>query len=263
VNDRLPASGSSSFVDILQPGEERSLCFTNYQWEFDKSRNETRARVQSEGYIVLPLDNNKVRVVADATNVVKETAESNNDKVVLVGMLWDYDLLRVSNLAIWKNSNGNLPEAGSENNVAGAHLQIANSNMEETPELETIPQQIPQGWMQGTFGYFYSDENFGSPEVAAIQIPAKLHFISKVGLSRFANGSDGVTFRFGLKDLNDTINWISSKNVTTPGKFEDWNIDLTQYEGQKYYFLLRVDAGASPSNDYAIWNQAKLIQISD
>ena len=263
VNELRPAMGSTSFVDVLKPGEERSITFTNYQWQFDKPINDTRARVQSEGYILLPLSNNKVEVVADGDQQCVEMVETNNSKSTLVGIMYDSDLLRVSNLAQWKNSNGVIPEAGTENTPAGAHFQIPNSDMEVTPQLETIPQQIAQGWMQGTFGYFYAIEEYGAPDIAAIQIPAKLHFVARVGLSKNAAGSDGVTFRFGIKDLNDTITWISSKTITTPGVFEDWDINMSQYEGQKYYFLLRVDAGASAAYDYAIWNKARLMQVND
>jgi len=72
-----------------------------------------------------------------------------------------------------------------------------------------------------------------------------------------------VTFKFGLKDLNDTVTWIGSKKATTPGAFEDWDINLSDYEGQKYSIVLRVEAGDSPVNDFAIWNQARLIQVND
>jgi hypothetical protein len=51
--------------------------------------------------------------------------------------------------------------------------------------------------------------------------------------------------------------------MTAPGVFEDWDINLGNYEGQKYYFFLRVDAGASPVNDFAIWKEAKLLQVND
>ncbi|MDD4874736.1 MAG: hypothetical protein PHE15_07205, partial [Dehalococcoidales bacterium] len=118
-------------------------------------------------------------------------------------------------------------------------------------------------WMQGIWGYFYSDEEYHSPRTTAIKIPAKLHFVARVGLSSNAMESDGVTFRFGIKDLNDTVTWIDSKKANTPGAFEDWDINLSKYEGQKYYFILRVDAGASPVNDFAIWNQARLLQVND
>ena len=209
------------------------------------------------------MDNHKVRVCADAKSEASEAIENNNCKVTLIGMMWDYDLLRVSNLATWRNGDGNLPEPGGENNVHGAHFQIPNRDMEVTPQLETIPQQVPQGWMQGIWGYFYADDADYSPKMTAIKIPAKLHFVARVGLSRDATGTDGVTFRFGLRDLNDTVTWIDSKKVTSPGAFENWDINLSDYEGQKYYFFLRVDAGASPVNDFAIWNQARLIQVND
>jgi hypothetical protein len=264
VNDLSPAMGNSSFVDVLKPGQEKSLNFSNYEWLYGKGSGETQiqVKVNPAGYIELPMNNNKVMVCADGMSGANEAVETNNCKTTLVGVLWDYDLLPVSNLATWRNSVGDFPEPGSENNVNGAHFKVANANMETTPQLETIPKQVPQGWMQGTWGYFYSDD-YGAPRTAAIKIPAKLHFVARVGLARNAIGSDGVTFKVGLKDLNDTVTWIADKKVTSPEAFEDWDINLSGYEGQKYYLILRVDAGASPVNDFAIWNQAKLLQVND
>jgi hypothetical protein len=264
VNDLMPAQGGSSFVDVLKPGQEKLLNFSNYEWPYGKNSGETIAQVNVNpaGYVDLRLQNNKVKVCADAKNEAVEAVETNNCKVTLVGTLWDYDLLTVSNLATWRNGDGDYPEPGSEGNANGAHFKVANADLETSPQLETIPQQVPQGWMQGTWGYFYADE-FGSRRTTAIQIPAKLHFVARVGLARNSTGSDGVTFRFGLKDINDTVTWIASKKATAPNSLEDWDIDLSNYEGQKYYFILRVDAGASPVNDFAIWNQAKLIQVND
>ena len=48
--------------------------------------------------------------------------------------------------------------------------------------------------------------------------------------------------------------------MTVPGQFETWDIDLSDYEGQKVYFILRVEAGASAVNDFAVWKQAELVQ---
>ena len=264
VNDLMPAMGGSSFVDVLKPGQEKLLNFSNYEWPFGNKSGETlaQANVNPAGYIDLRLQQDWVKACADAKSEARESVETNNCKVTLVGILWDYDLLTVSNLATWRNSDGDLPEPGSENNANGAHFKVANVDMETVPQLETIPQQVPQGWMQGTWGHFYADE-FGARRAVAVKIPAKLHFVARVGLARNATGSDGVTFKFGLKDLNDTVTWIASKKSTTPGAFEVWDINLSDYEGQKYYFVLRVEAGASPVNDFAIWNQARLIQVND
>jgi hypothetical protein len=182
--------------------------------------------------------------------------------MTIVGWLWDYDLLSQASLATWRNAEGDIPAPGSENDIHGAHFLIPNSDMEVRPQLETIPQQVPGGWMQGIWGYFYNDD-YGSHRSAAIQIPAKLHFQARVGLASYAAGSDGVTFRIGLKDLNDTVTWIDSKKMTSPGTFEDWDVNLGNYVGQKCYFILRVDGGGSPCNDFAIWKQARLLQVND
>ena len=264
VNDLNPAQGGSSFVDALKPGQEKSLNFSNYQWPYGREFGASldKASVNAAGYIDLPLKNHTLKVCADGKNEAIEANETNNCKDTVVGIMWEYDLLPVSNLATWRNPDGDYPEPGSENNVNGAHFKLANADMEASPQLVTIPKQVPQGWMQGTWGYFYADD-FGARRATAIKIPAKLHFVARVGLARNATGSDGVTYKFGIKDLNDTVTWLDSKKATTPGALEDWDINLSKYEGQKYYFILRVDAGASPVNDFAIWNQAKLIQVND
>jgi len=265
INDLMPTMGGSSFVDVLKPGEERTLEFSNYEWPYDRGSGlqEFSANVNPAGYIELRLQNNKLKVCADARSEVDETIETNNCKVTLVGMLWDYDLLRVSNLATWRNNDGDIPDQGSERSVTGAHFQIPNADMEVTPQLEIIPPQVPGGWMQGTYGYFYSSDVNSSAKVAALKFPAKLHFIARVGLANNATGTDGVTVKVGLKDLNDTVTWLDSKKLTAPGAFEDWDVNLGNYEGQKYYIVLRVEAGPSAVNDFTIWNQARLIQVND
>jgi hypothetical protein len=263
VNDRMPDMGGYSLVDTLKAGQDRTTNFSNYEWPYTPAKVMTpTVNVNPAGYVDLPLQNYKVKVCADAKNEAVEANETDNCKVALIGIRWEHNLLTDPNLATWKNNDGVVPEPGSENSAQGAHFTIPNADMEQIPQLEIIPQQVPQGWMQGTWGYFYKDE-YGSPKTAAIKVPAKLHFIAKIGLARNAEGSDGVTYKFGVKDLNDTITWLDSKKATVPGTLQDWDINLTDLEGQNCYFLLRVDAGESPAKDYAIWNQAKLIQVDD
>jgi len=264
VNDLFPTMGGSSFVDVLKPGQERTLNFSNYEWPYGKNSSEVTAevKVNPSGYIELSPQNQKVKVCADAKNEAIEAVETNNCKVTLLGILWEYNLLPVEHLANWRNSVLETPEAGNETSVQGAHFKVANADMEMLPQLVMVPQQIPQGWIQGTWGYFNADE-YGSPRSTALQMPAKVHFVARVGLTRNAIGSDGVTFKFGVKDLSDTVTWIASKKATTPAILEDWDVNLSEYEGQRLFFILRVEAGASPAKDFAIWNQARLLQVND
>jgi hypothetical protein len=264
VNDLMPAQGGTSLVDILKPGQEKTFTFSNYQWPFARDLGTPpQVHVDPRGYIDLPTDAKKVRVTANGDNQVEEANKANNSRTTIIGLLWNYDLLREANLATWRNGDGDIPGIGSETDAHGAHMQVPNMDMEVTPQLEMMPQQVPQGWMQGIWGYFYGDQDSGARKVTAITLPPKLHFVARVGLAPYASGTDGVTFKFGLKDINDNVTWLSSKKISSPGSFENWDINLGDYEGQKYYFVLRVDAGASPANDFAVWNQAKLMQVND
>ena len=264
VDDLFPTMGGTSPVDILKPGQERTLNFSNYQWPYSQESDSViaDAKVNPSGYIQLRLKNHKVKVCADGSNVATEAVETNNCKVTLLGILWEYDLLPFETRATWRNSALETVEPGNETSAQGAHFKVPNTDMEALPQLVMVPQHVPQGWIQGTWGYFDSDEN-GSPRLTAIQIPANVHFIARVGLTRNAVDKDGVTFKFGVKDLNDTVTWIASKKAATPGALEDWDVNLNGYEGQKLLFLLRVESGASPDSDFAIWNQARLMQVND
>ncbi len=110
----------------------------------------------------------------------------------------NYNLLPLAHLASWKNSAGDVPDFGSESNPKGGFIKQGDGS------LEMIPEQVPQGWTQGYWGYFYTDQQTNTAQIAAIKLPAKTHFIATVGLSPNAVGSDGVTFKFGMKDLSDT-----------------------------------------------------------
>ena len=259
VNDLFPAQGGTSFVDTLKPGQEQERIFSNYGWPYGRDWGEITysIAVDPRGWVELPLKNYNVKVCAEG--------HSDGCRMTIVGVLWDYDLLSVANQALWRNADGEVPEPGSEaaSSIHGAHFQRPNADMAVRPDLETIPQQVPNGWIQGIWGFIYSDPDFHARKIAAIQVPAKLHFQAKVGLASYATGTDGVTLRLGLRDLNDQITWIASKNLSTPGSFEDWDVNLGKYEGGKYTYLLRVDAGNSPVNDFVVWKEARLLQVND
>jgi hypothetical protein len=266
VDNLIPPLGSTSFVDVLKPGEERGASFSSYKWPWCGSNPQGSGGYQhgmwgmiTPGAIVdWSLLNHSVKVCADSkSGIPGESNKGNNCMVKLFGQLVDYDLLPLAHLAGWKNSAGEMPDFGLETSLHGGYIKMGDGG------LEMIPDQVPQGWVQGTWGAFGTDNDRYAPITAAIKLPARLHLLARVGLAPNAAGSDGVTLKFGLKDLSDTVNWIASKKVTTPGVFEDWDVNLSDYEGQKVFFILRAEAGPSPVNDFAIWKQARIVQISD
>jgi len=278
VNNLLPPLGGSSFVDVLKPGQEKGMVFSSYQWPWcgqdpagagggggggGFQGHVAGALVAANhptaggnvGYVDWSLMNQVVKVCADAKNEATELSKTNNCMLKIWGILLDYDLLPLAHLAGWKNGSGDVPTFGVESSKSGAYIKMGDGG------LEMVPEQVPQGWIQGYWGAFYTDLDTHAAQTAYIKIPAKLHLLTTVGLAQNATGSDGVTFKLGLKDMSDTMNFLPGKKMTIPGTFENWDIDLSDYEGQKVLFVLRVEAGASPVNDFAVWKQARLVQV--
>jgi len=269
VDNMFPPMGSTSFCDVMKPGQERTLAFSSYQWpQCGQSPSGGGSAIPQmvathvaaaggiTGYVDYSVLNHSVKVCADGKNEAREGNKNNNCMTKVWGILLDYDLLPVAHLAAWKNSAGEMPAFGAETSTTGAYIKMGDGG------LEMVPEQVPQGWIQGYWGAFSTDRETRTAQTAAIKLPAQTHLKLRVGLAPHAQGSDGVTFRVGLKDLTDTLNFVQGKKMTVPGQFEDWDIDLSDYEGQKVLIVLRVEAGSSPTDDFAVWKEARLLQVN-
>lgn len=270
VDNLFPPMGGTSYCDVMKPGQERTLVFSSYQWpdcgqqpaSSGEGRQQWGTMVPAptgagvSGYIDTSILNRQVRVCADGRNEAKESNKNNNCLTRIWGILLDYDMLPLAHLATWRNSAGEMPAFGSEGSATGAYIKLGDGG------LEMVPQQAPQGWIQGYWGMFSVDPEFKTPVTAAIQLPPQTHLKLRVGLAGHAQGSDGVTFKVGMRDLSDTVNFLPGRKMTVPGQFEDWDIDLSDYEGQKVLIVLRVEAGATAANDFAIWKEARLMQVN-
>jgi hypothetical protein len=210
------------------------------------------------------LTNHTVKACADAKNELEESDKNNNCTSKNWGILWKYDLLPLAHMAVWLNNTGFAPFFGLESSSEGGYIKLGDGS------VEVIPLRIPQGFTQGYFGYFSTNmgHSLGAVDTGPtpvpsmpIKIPPKTKFFARVGLSDRAQGSDGVTFSLGLKGPSGDTVFLPGKKMTEPGKFEDWVIDLNDYQGQPVRFVLRVEAGASPDNDFAIWKEARLEQM--
>ena len=207
--------------------------------------------------------NHMIKACADGKNEASEADKNNNCLSKIYGILFKYDLLPQAHQATWLTNTGPSDYYTTEGTTTGAHFKMGDGSM------EVIPPKSPNSWIQGYFGYFSTttpglgavDTGPSATPVLPIKIPPKLKFIGKVGLAQNATGTDGVTFKLGLKGLNDTTNFVASKTMTQPGVFEDWVVDLKDYEGQVAYFILRTDAGAGADNDFAVWKEGRLEQF--
>ncbi len=264
VNGVMPPSGATSYVDGVKAGQEIQLTFSNYQWPWCNGGSITTGSIEglvpsgsgSLSYVDPAQNNFTARVCANAGNQIAETDTNNNCFTRILSGLVDYNLIPLAHLADWTNGTPSAPMFGAEDSQNGAYINQGDVS------LEMVPNQVPQGWIQGTWGAFYTEAVSRSDMIAAIKVPASLHFKATVGLADNAQAGDGVTFRLGLKDLGDTVTFLPGKRMTVPGQFEDWDIDLSGYEGQTFRFILRVDAVGSPAREYAVWKQARLVQVN-
>ena len=262
VNNLLPPLGSSSFVDVLKPGQEKVLNFSSYQWPYgaDTDGDSGASSWNSSMDIVYDpsLKNHTVKICADAKDEARESNENNNCLYKIWGSLWDFDLLAVSHLADYYNSSAKIfkTEGLNESDQKGAHIKMSDGG------LEMVPEAKPQGWFRGKWGVTSTDTNLKTG-IYPIKVPQKLKFKATVGLSSAAQGSDGVTFKFGFQDSSDALHFLGEKKMTVPGQFEEWVINMDDLYGSSGFFVLQVDAGNSPTNDFAIWKQARVMQVSD
>ena len=291
VDNMFPPMGGSSFVDVLKPGEERGAQFSSYQWPWCQAGtmpaaggggpHGTVGHLTAAAVALAPAPNDTpdsgggsymdfsdmnhmIKACADAENKALEVNKNNNCASKIYGLLFKYDLLPQSHMARWVGNMGPIDYFTSEGSTTGAHFPLTNG------AVEMIPPRVPNGWIQGYFGYFYTnqggtlggvDSGPTATPILPIRIPPKTKFIGRVGLAANATGSDGVTFKFGLQGLDDVTNILQSKTITQPGTSEDWVIDLKDYEGQVAYFILRTEAGASAVNDFAVWSEGRLEQF--
>jgi len=305
VDNMFPTLGGTSFVDVLKPGEERSLQFSSYQWPWCGTQPPSGGggggggprgqvmyvqggqsvtvqgglwdiTVQTPGqtsnnppdsgggsYMDFSELNHMIKACADGKNQAIEGDKNNNCASKVYGILFKYDMLPQGHQATWVSNLGPVDYYTTESSTQGAHFKLGDGS------FEMIPPKWPNSWIQGYFGYFMTTDpglgyvNTGPTATAVlpIKIPPKLKFIGRVGLAQNATGTDGVTFKLGLKGLNDVTNIVGSKTMTQPGVFEDWVVDLKDYEGQVAYIVLRTEAGASADNDFAIWKVGLLQQF--
>jgi len=234
----------------------------NYMYQHEQPTSDTTSE-EGGSYMDFGELNHMIKACADGKNEATEADKNNNCLSQIYGMLFKYDLLPQGHQATWLTNSGPADYYTTEGTTTGAHFKMGDGS------LEVIPPKSPNSWIQGYFGYFsiatpgLGAVNTGptATPVMPIKIPPKLKFISRVGLAQNATGTDGVTFKLGLKGLNDVTNFVASKTVTQPGVFEDWVVDLKDYEGQVAYIILRTDAGASADNDFAIWKEGRLEQF--
>ncbi len=238
--DQSKIQRDKSFVSGLAPGEEKTLPFTNYNY-----------------------DGSQVTICADGGHDLVEADRDNNCYVPVFGFKFSYDFAQNATRATWRNTSGgvNFGETGDSNSgmVNKINQVVAEDNQTYNNVIEMVPPGSAHRWIEGYFGDWQEQWNTGGSMVP-LTLPAGTHFTSWVGLSKEAEGGSGVTFLFGLEDAGGAVNWWPGVDASYDGRLQPMDFDLSDYAGKEVMAILKVEAPASPDKSYALWIAPKLSQ---
>jgi hypothetical protein len=164
-----------------------------------------------------------------------------------------FDLIAAAPSAAWSNGNGALSFNGSDGDSHGFAVWRDNLQLEDGSNpgrlLETHPEWVPDGVIEGDF-----------------QLPAPLiagdHFSSRVGFltsqtGRIVGEVDFEVLAFG-GSLGDTPKLVTKVHDSgLDGVIRPIDVDLSGFAGATK-IALRVEAGPTSAQDWAVWINPKV-----
>lgn len=148
-------------------------------------------------------------------------------------------------------SPGELPWNGRDNDNRGFARHLANAALENGKTFGLVLQTHPEWKKNGAiFGVY-----------ANIAVPAGAKFTALVGFLKGATATDGATFEVHVFDQSTgAVRLIAAKAAKADGVLDALSADLGPYAGKTVTFRLQVSAGATATQDWAVWASAAVTQ---
>ena len=158
-----------------------------------------------------------------------------------------YDFIANYCAAKWENKTTDLPCPGSKGSEDGFVIRVDNPALENRnenePALETFPEDITDGLIQGTY--------------PKIEIKDGYHFLADIGCLK-DNKKCEVIFQLKyIIDGGDEVNF-GKWSETYDGEITRVDMDLSFLAGEKVQFILIVKANGRPTEDAAFWLVPKI-----
>jgi Ig-like domain-containing protein len=125
--------------------------------------------------------------------------------------------------------------------------RLENNTVDSRPALLTVPQNIFNGFIQGTY--------------PAFAVQAGDHFKSIVNCE-YLQKSCYVAFRLDYRINNGPIQNLWAFGERYDGLYYQADVDLSPLAGQNVQFILRVNANGSPTGDRAMWVAPSIVRNS-
>jgi len=239
IYDQSNMLRDTSWVEGLKAGEEKTLPFTNYDW-----------------------DGARIKICADGGGKVREAGRDNNCYVPSFGFKYSYDFGQFASRVKWRGSAGGIKYADGDR-VTGTAARltevVAEDNQTYRNVIEMVPPDSGFGWIEGYFGDWQEQWQSGG-YMLPLELPYNTRFTARLGLSGEARGVSGTSFIFGVQDERGNINWWPAVSVSYDGRLDDMDIDLSPYGGRKVTAILRVENDADPQKNYALWIGPRISQ---
>ena len=207
-----------------------------------------------------------IKVCADYKNDVTESIETNNcqEKIWKCAPIPTatptskvlFDFVAGANLAQWSSKAGTLPFPGQDTDEQGFVLWRHNALLENGSRfgqvLETHPQWVDYGYIEGIY-----------KQTEEFTIEEGDRFVARVGFLKGAKAGD-VTFSlyFSSSDVcfygEEFPPLVGSLSDRYDGRIQKWEIPLGELAGQQGCFALRVNAGKTSTQDWAVWAEAQI-----
>lgn len=200
-----------------------------------------------------------IKVVADASGIITEADETNNEKSVTMAIAVVYDFVaQASSPAVdvrWVSGAGPLTFGGALDDPSGFAVYRTNVMLEDNNTydkvLETHPQWIDNGYISGSYLELFN--------TYAYKVKAGERFYARCGLIKNASAGK-VRYKVMIRCEGGPETWIFEGVKAYDGTVKVINVDLTPYAGKKADFILQVNAEGSSQQDWAAWEQARIIR---
>jgi hypothetical protein len=168
-----------------------------------------------------------------------------------------YDFVDRANHALWTGypSGVTLPFPGSDIDSRGFALWRSGATMEGGTTvgrcLETHPQWVDNGSIQGTYTELYSPIGY--------VVNSRDRFQATVGLLQGA-AAGNVRFKVMVRPEGGTNQWIADIVDAYGDGLKQIDVGLASWAGKRADFILEVHANGSSGQDWACWVSAKILR---
>lgn len=158
----------------------------------------------------------------------------------------DYNLFDNAQQAQWRSGSGVLSCPGSANDNRGFVRLLDESmicpNNKARNLLETHPQWVADGWIEGRYPIMTLGQNVKFKTVGA--------------MLKGADNSNGVMMEVIVEE-GDNQYRVIRKRINC-SEYSNIEADLSRWGGKKVQIILRVSAGKSSTQDWAVWVHPRL-----